>query len=133
VKVLAPELLASVRDMAPANTMFSKGVRLAGIQAMARLRIEEGLHLALMMIHLREWGRNYVTMASLDVLKQYRGAARPILPELKKLEAQWHKEKRKDFLKKLGEVYAAIKNDKNPPKLIRLKDYLNKKQPASRD
>ena len=127
VKALAPEFHASVRDMAPANTMFSKGVRLAGLQAMARLRIREGLDLAIMMINLREWGRNYVTAASLDVLKQYRGAARPILPELKKLEAQWRKENRKDFLKKLAEVRAVIENDKNPPKLISLKQYLERK------
>ena len=133
VKVLAPEFLASVRDMAPANTMFSKGVRLAGIQAMARLRIKEGLPLTIMMINLREWGRNYITAASLDILKHYRGAARPILPELKKLEAQWRKEKRKDWLKKLAEVVAAIENDKNPPKLISLKEYLGKKQPVTGD
>ena len=31
--------------MPPANTMFSKGVRLAGIQAMARLQIAEGIPL----------------------------------------------------------------------------------------
>ena len=125
-KALAPEFLASVKEMAPANTMFSKGVRLAGIQAMARLRIEEGIPLALMMINLRDWGRNYITMVSLDVLKEYRGAARPALPELKKLEAQWRAEKRADFLKKLAAVVAAIESDKNPPRLISLKDHLGK-------
>ena len=130
-KALAPEFLTSVKQMAPANTMFSKGVRLAGIQAMARLRIEEGIPLALMMINLRDWGRNYITGVSLDVLKEYRGAAKPFLPELKKLEAQWRTEKRADFLKKLAEVLAAIESDKNPPKLISLKDYLRKD--AARD
>jgi len=125
-KALAPEFLASVKDMAPANTMFSKGVRLAGIQAMARLRIEDGIPLAIMMINLRDWGRNYITGVSLDVLKEYRGAARSALPELKKLEAQWRAEKRADFLKKLAEVVAAIESDKHPPKLISLKDYLGK-------
>jgi len=127
VKVLAPEFYASVKEMAPANTMFSKGVRLAGLQAMARLRIEEGLHLAIMMLNLREWGRNYVTAASLDILKQYRGAARPILPELKKLKVQWRKERRNDWLKKLAKLIAAIENDKDPPKLISLKQYLGRK------
>ncbi|NQT54393.1 HEAT repeat domain-containing protein, partial [bacterium] len=125
-RALAPEFLASVKEMAPANTMFSKGVRLAGIQAMARLRVEEGIPLALMMINLRDWGRNYITMVSLNVLKEYRGAARSALPELKKLEAQWRAEKRADFLKKLAEVVAAIESDNNPPELISLKDYLGK-------
>jgi len=128
-KALAPEFLVSVKEMAPANTMFSKGVRLAGIQAMARLRIEEGIPLAIMMINLRDWGRNYITMVSLDVLKQYRGAARSALPELRKLEAQWRAEKRMDWVKKLTEVVAAIENDKNPPKLVSLKDYLGKDKP----
>ena len=127
VKVLAPEFYASIKDMAPANTMFSKGVRLAGVQAMARLRIEEGLQLAIMLINLREWGRNYVTAAALDILKQYRGAARPILPELKKLKVQWQKERRADWLKKLAALTTLIENDKNPPKLISLKQYLGRK------
>jgi len=127
-KALAPEFLASVKEMAPANTMFSKGVRLAGIQAMARLHIEEGIPLALMMINLRDWGRNYITMVSLDVLEQYRGAARPFLPELKRLEAEWRAEKRVDFLKKLTEVVAAIESDKSPPTLIGLKKHLDKER-----
>jgi hypothetical protein len=108
--------------MAPANTMFSKGVRLAGIQALARLRAEEGLPLTLLLMGLRDWGRNYVVLTSLDVLKEYRGAARSVLPGLKKLEAEWRAEKRADFLKKLAEVTAVIENDTNPPTLIRLKD-----------
>ena len=128
-KALAPEFLASVKEMAPANTMFSKGVRLAGIQAMARLRIEEGIPLALMMINLRDWGRNYITLASLDVLREYRGAAKRFLPELEKLEAQWRAEKRPDFLKKLAEVVAAIGSDRDPPRLISLKNYLDKRTP----
>jgi len=126
VKALAPEFYSSVRDMAPANTMFSKGVRLAGVQAMARLRIEEGMHLAIMLINLRQWGRNYVTAVSLDILKQYRGAARPVLPDLKKLKVQWRKERRADWVKKADELIAGIENDKNPPKLISLKQYLGK-------
>jgi len=127
VKALAPEFYSSVKDMAPANTMFSKGVRLAGAQAMARLRIEEGMHLAIMLINLREWGRNYVTGVSLDVLKQYRGAARPILPDLKKLKIQWQRERRNDWVKKADELIAGIEKDKNPPKLISLKQYLGGK------
>jgi len=50
-KALAPTIVTSVKEMAPANTMFSKGVRLAGIQAMARLRIEEGIPLTVFMMN----------------------------------------------------------------------------------
>jgi hypothetical protein len=122
VKPLAPTIIASIKEMAPANTMFSKGIRLAGIQALARLRIEEGIPLTLMMMNLRDWGRGYIILASLDVLKEYRGAAKSVLPELRKLEVEWKGMKAE--LKKLTEVIAVIENDKDPPKLISLKERL---------
>jgi hypothetical protein len=119
-KALAPTIVASIKEMAPANTMFSKGVRLAGIQAMARLRIEEGIPLTMMMLNLRDWGRGYIIMASLDVLEQYRGAAKSVLPGLKKLEVELRGMKKEH--ERITEVIAVIENDRNPPKLIRLKD-----------
>jgi hypothetical protein len=119
-KVLGPEIIDSVENMAPANTMFSKGVRLAGLKMMVRLGIKEGPRLAIMMIDIKEWGRNYVTAVSLDVLKQYRGGARPVLPDLRRLKAQWIDEKRKDWIKKADELIALIENDKDPPKLVSL-------------
>ncbi len=127
VKVLAPTIVTTINEMPPANTMFSKGVRLAGIQALARLHIEEGIPLAVMMMKLTDWGKGYIVMTSLDVLKQYRGAAKPVLPELKKLEVSFRKMKAEHA--KLLEVMALIENDQNPPKLISLKDYLDKEGP----
>ncbi|MCX5656457.1 MAG: DUF6288 domain-containing protein [Planctomycetota bacterium] len=121
-KALAPAIVASTRESAPANTMFSKGVRLAGIEALARLRIEEGIPLTMMMLNLREWGKRYIVLESLDVLKQYRGAAKSVLPDLKKLEVELRKMKPQHD--KIIEVIAVIENDKNPPRLISLKDYL---------
>ena len=133
-KALAPTIVTSIREMAPANTMFSKGVRLAGIEALARLRIEEGIPLTMMMLNLRDWGRGYIILESLDVLKQYGGAAKSVLPDLKKLEVDLRKMEPQHG--KIVEVIAAIENDKNPPRLISLKDYLGedkvKKDPTSR-
>ncbi len=124
VKALAPTILATVEDMPPANTMFSKGVRLAGIQAMARLHIQEGIPLSIMLINLPEWGKAAITSVALDVLKQYGGSARSALPELRKLEQEYIARKQANERKKIADVIAAIENDKNPPKLISLKDYL---------
>jgi len=126
VKVLAPTLLASIEEMPPANTMFSKGVRLAGIKAMARLHIREGIDLAIMLMKIPEWGKGYIISVSLDVLKQYGGAAKSALPELRKLEQKYIAKKQANEHKKIADVIAAIENDKNPPKLISLKDYLSK-------
>ena len=120
VRALAPEIVASIQDMAPANTMFSKGVRLAGIQALARLQIAEGIPLTLMLMNLTDWGKAYIIQTSLDVLKQYRGAAKSALPELKSLETAFRKTpKERD---KLLEVIAIIEKDPNPPKLVSLKN-----------
>ena len=126
-KVLAPTIVSTVKAMPPANTMFSKGVRLAGIQTLARFRVEEGIPLTLMMMNLKDWGKAYIISASLDVLKQYRGAAKSALPELKKMEIELRKSKKEHD--KLVEVMAVIENDKNPPKLISFKDYLRGEKP----
>lgn len=120
VKALAPTIIASIQEMPPANTMFSKGVRLAGIQAMARLQLEEGIPLTMMLMNLKDWGKGYIIETSVDVLKKYRGAAKPILPELRKLEVEIRNTKKEHD--KLVEVIALIENDSNPPKLISLKD-----------
>jgi len=122
MKALAPDVVESIRSMAPANTMFSKGVRLAGIKAMARLHIEEGIPLTLMMMQLKDWGKAYIVGESLEVLKQYRGSAKSILPELRKLEKEFAKMDKER--KKLLEVIEIIEKDDDPPKLISLADHL---------
>jgi HEAT repeat protein len=121
-QALASEIVDSIESMAPANTMFSKGVRLAGIKALARLRIEEGIPLTIMMMRLTDWGKAYIIGESLDVLKQYRGAAKSALPELRKMEVEFRKMKKEHD--KLVEVIAIIEKDTHPPELVSLKDYL---------
>jgi hypothetical protein len=122
VQAVAPEFFHSVDVTAPANTMFSKGARLAGIQAMARLHIEEGIGLSMKLMQLKEWGRNYVVTASLNTLQKYGGAAKSVVPRLKELAEQWKKEKQHH--KKILETIAVIEKDRNPPKLVSLKAYL---------
>ena len=118
MKALAPEIVESIDRMAPANTMFSKGIRLAGIQAMARLQIEEGLPLTLKLMSLQEHGRGYILQNCFEVLKQYRGAAKSILPELREF-ARTQSDKTA-----IHAVIAVIENDNNPPKLSSLKEPL---------
>jgi Family of unknown function (DUF6288)/HEAT repeats len=125
IKALAPTIVSTIRGQAPANTMFSKGVRLAGITALGRLHIEEGIPLTLMMMELHQWGEKHIVTTSIDVLKEYRGAAKSILPQLKKLEIEISN--KPDVRVKLAEVITLIENDTNPPKLISLKNWLNVK------
>jgi HEAT repeat protein len=124
LQALAPEVVTSISEMATANAMFSKGIRLAGIQAMARLKIEEGIPLTIMMMNLPDWGKAYIRAESLKVLKEYRGAAKSVVPDLKKIADESPKEKAA-----IMEVVSLIESDTNLPKLISLKEHL-KKQPA---
>lgn len=124
LQALAPEVVTSISEMATANAMFSKGIRLAGIQAMARLKIEEGIPLTIMMMNLPDWGKAYIRAESLKVLKEYRGAAKSVVPDLKKIADESPKEKAA-----IMEVVSLIESDTNPPKLISLKEHLGK-QPA---
>ena len=63
-------------------------------------------------------------MTSLDVLEEYRGAAKPFLPELRRMEVSMRKMKKEHD--KLVEVIALIEGDANPPELISLKEHLKK-------
>lgn len=123
-RILAPEIFASIRDMAPANTMFSKGVRLAGIQMLERLHAEEGIPLTMMMLRLPDWGKAFIVSTSLEVLKKYGGAAKSELPELKKLETNYAK--MRPQLEQLKEVIAFIEKDSHPRTLIRLQPVAGK-------
>jgi len=78
----------------------------------------------MMLLNLHDWGRGYIILESLDVLKKYRGAAKSVLPDLRKLEVELRGMKPQH--NKLMEVVAVIENDEDPPKLIRLKDCLGK-------
>jgi len=121
MQAMAPEVVTSINEMATANAMFSKGIRLAGIQAMARLKIEEGIPLAIMMMNLPDWGKAYIRAESLKVLKEYRGAAKSAVPDLKKIAEESPKEK-----DAIMEVIKVIESDSNPPTLVSLKQYLHK-------
>ena len=119
MQALAPEVVMSINQMAAANTMFSKGIRLAGVQAMARLKIAEGIPLTIMLMNLPQWGKAHIRAESLKVLKEYRGAAKSVVPELKKLAAESPKEK-----DQIMAVIEIIEADTNPPQLISLAAHL---------
>lgn len=101
VKALAPDIIGSIENMGPNNTMFAKGVQLAGIELLARHRVEEGIRLTLMMFHWTRWGKDAIRPVALKTLKQYGGNAKSSLPELKAMyeEEQVKVQKELDSLK----------------------------------
>lgn len=145
VKALAPDIIRSIEVIGPNNTMFAKGVQLAGIEVLARYHAEEGLPLTMFMFHWPRWGKGAIRPIALETLKHYGGAAREALPELKALYAEEQAKAEKElqqlkqeperpktpkelkreaeigsFARLLKDVIDGIENDPNPPTLIRV-------------
>ncbi len=122
IKVLAPDIVRSIAEKAPSGEMFAKGVRVAGVQMLAKHRIEEGIPLCFAAMDWRNWGAP--VDLCFDVLKQYGAHA---LPTLKEIEKAWTVDEATeksvgDQLKKLRTLIKDAENDQNPPKLIKLRD-----------
>ncbi|MEI6809323.1 MAG: DUF6288 domain-containing protein [bacterium] len=118
VKALMPEIVASIRDTAPCNTMFSKGAMLAGCKMLARLHVEEGIPLSIELLNNYTFhGEGYVAEYIGKVMKTYGGSVKTVLPDWKKkLEP-----------KIAREVIEGIESDQNPAALVSLKEFMKKK------
>ena len=83
---LWPDILRAVERPAPSGEMFADGIRLAGVELMAKHHITEGMRACL------DYAKNQNPWASenrmweiMKALKSYDAAARESLPELKEL------------------------------------------------
>ena len=95
---LLPAILEAVEEPAPSGIMFADGIRLSGLELLARHRIAEGLPLAIPLIDPDRWGMDNRIRRCLKVLETYGGAARDQIPALRELEEKlaakrWSKEK----------------------------------------
>jgi len=118
---LGPDILRAIEEKSPSGVMFAKGVRIAGVQMLAKHRIEEGMRLCIVAMGLGQWGQGYQTGVCLGILKTYGTAARAILPELKELTRNKDLLRFKDNHAKLVKLIAAIEGGGDPPKLISLR------------
>jgi hypothetical protein len=116
VKVLMPDIAASITDMAPCNTMFSKGVMLSGLNLLARHRIEAGVELTMNMFEGFDFhGKGYVKQVTSGILRQYGAGARPMVPRLQAMQLATPGDSAY-----LQEIIDVIESDTNAPSLLRL-------------
>ena len=94
--------------------MFADGIRLSGLEILAQHRIHEGMALCVAVIEPDRWGQNKRIPRCLKTLQQYGGAAKEVLPQLKRLESLIKKE---EHLELLRQTVAAITDDTDPLKL----------------
>ena len=83
---LLPAIIKAIEEPSPSGVMFSNQIRLAGIKMLAKHNIREGMGLCIQIMEIEKWGKKKRIGQSLDILTSYGGAAKPILPQLEKLE-----------------------------------------------
>ena len=85
---ILPAIHRAIVEPSPSGVMFASGIRLAGLELLARHRVREGVPLCLEVMDIESWGkRNRITQC-LKILQSYGGSAKFILPDLRKLERQ---------------------------------------------
>jgi hypothetical protein len=107
IEVMLPAVYRAIVQQAPSGVMFSDGIRLRGLELLARHRIAEGLQLSTALIELDRWGADRRFQRCLKVLGMYGGSAKSMLPELRKLEQSIRDPKAKGH-KRHGELLKVI-------------------------
>ena len=139
VQAVAPSLVAAVAHRSPADRMFSDVIRDAGLQTLAKFKIEEGIPLCLMM---KEQAWHSDDWTPFDLLANtYRGAAKDALPTLYKWQAHLPQfaadssvnvgTRLADITSHLASTIAAIQNDAAPPALVNFKSLTVAANPAT--
>ncbi len=98
--------------------MFADGIRLAGLEILAKHHIIEGIPLCISLIDIERWGFKDRISRCLNSLKTYGGSAKSELVELKQLETTlikkgWETNKIKAL--DIPTIIHAIEIDNNPP------------------
>ena len=86
IKPLLPAIHQAIVKPAPSGIMFASGIRLSGVELLAKHRIREGMDLCFQILDIDKWGKQDRIRRSLRALSQYGGAAKAVLPQLRQLE-----------------------------------------------
>jgi len=86
IEPLLPAIYRAVIEPAPSGIMFADGIRLRGLEILARHRIEEGLALCVSLIAPDRWGLKNRIKPCLASLRLYGAAAKSEIPRLRRLE-----------------------------------------------
>ena len=86
IEPLLPAVYEAIVTPAPSGIMFASGVRLAGIEVLAKHRIREGMPLCIEVMDIDKWGKGARIPRCLKTLGKYGAAAKPMIPRLRQLE-----------------------------------------------
>jgi hypothetical protein len=120
IEPLLPAVYQAVIEPAPSGIMFADGIRLSGLEILAQHRIEEGLALSISLIDPDRWGLANRVKRCLATLRLYGGAAKPTIPQLRRLENDLAEKRWKpEAIEALGiaDLIREIEDDEDPPQL----------------
>jgi len=126
IKPLLPAVHRAIVEPSPSGVMFASGIRLQGLELLAKHRIREGIPLCIEVMDIDKWGKRSRIASCLRILGSYGGAARPMLPKLRELEKQLSRHREAKGLSKeielVRKTIAAIESAKDAPELRSLPD-----------
>lgn len=126
IKPLLPAIHEAVVKPAPSGIMFADGIRLSGLDLLAKYHIREGMPLCINLLDLDRWNKRSRITRCLNALQAYGGNAKSLIPRLKDVEKQLmrHREARglQPQVDLVRETIALIEADENPPKLKSIAD-----------
>ena len=119
IEPLLPAILEAVATPAPSGIMFADGIRLSGLELLAKYHHKEGLDHFIDVMGIDRWGQGDRVPKCLKILQNYGGAAKPLLPALAEIEKQFSAEKKppQPQTDLLRETMAMIEADQEPPVL----------------
>lgn len=93
IEPLLPAIYEATEERAPSGIMFLSGVRMSGLELLAKHKIKEGIPLCFKVMAMDKWGKGSRISRCLNALGQYGGAAKSLLPELREVEKHLLKQK----------------------------------------
>ncbi|MDA1221140.1 MAG: DUF6288 domain-containing protein [Planctomycetota bacterium] len=135
ISPLLPAIVGAIETPAPSGVMFASGIRLSGLDLLARHRIAEGMELCLDVMDIELWGKKDRITGCLKTLASYGGAAKPVLPRLRELERALtgHREARSlsEQIELCRRTLSAIESDGEGPPLRTVTDLVRPKRRES--
>jgi hypothetical protein len=86
IKPLLPAIHRAIVEPAPSGIMFASGIRISGVQLLAKHRIREGMPLCIQIMEIEKWGKKNRITQCLKALETYGAAAKAVLPQLRQLD-----------------------------------------------
>ncbi len=128
VAALLPDIVEAIRKPAPSGEMFADGIRLAGLDLLAALRIREGMELAVDLMEPDRWGQGNRIPRCAAALGRYGGQAKALLPRLREIRESIIRKDRKEKEKNatavaLEKCITAIEAAATAPELRSLEEY----------